>query len=179
MKYILFYSNFCQHCKELLLFLAKDDVCKNEISYISIDKRVKIEDELFAKLETGKLVALPKEVVSVPSLLKLHHNNSMISGENVIKYFKSFVVKDKYMDEPSSYENTSNYSDSFSYIDTTPEELSAKGTGGTLIEHNYASLDQVDNIETPQDSEDDNSTKKYDLGKIAEERNKILNKDIK
>jgi hypothetical protein len=179
MKYILFYSNFCQHSKELLLFLAKGDICKNEISYISIDNRVKIEDELFAKLETGKLVAVPKEIKCVPSLLKLHHNNSVVSGENVIKYFKSFVVKDKYMDEPVSYENTANYSDSFSYIDTSPEDLSAKGNGGSLIEHNYASLDHVDNIETPQESEDDNSTKNYDLGKIAEERNKILNKGIK
>ena len=40
MSEILYYSNYCNHCKELLLKLSKTEK-RNEMHFICIDKRVK------------------------------------------------------------------------------------------------------------------------------------------
>lgn len=40
-------------------------------------------------------------------------------------------------------------SDSFSFLDQSSDELSAKGNGGMRQIHNYAAIDYVDKIETP------------------------------
>ena len=47
MKYILYYSNFCEHCKRLLLFLARQKICESEISYICVDNRKEVNNEIY------------------------------------------------------------------------------------------------------------------------------------
>jgi hypothetical protein len=43
-------------------------------------------------------------------------------------------------------------SDNYSFLDQSPDELSAKGNGGMRQLYNYATIDLVDKIETPPDT---------------------------
>ena len=43
-------------------------------------------------------------------------------------------------------------SDSFSFLDQSSEDLSAKGSGGMRQAHHYASITQDEQIETPPDT---------------------------
>ena len=70
MKYILYYSNFCNHCKILLMELAKSKI-KNEINFLCIDRRIKQNGKVMIILENGSQLPLPSNVVEVPSLLML------------------------------------------------------------------------------------------------------------
>lgn len=155
MKYILYYSNFCQHCKQLLIILAKQKIALEEISYICIDKRQQMDDgKIYAELDNGRLIPIPKNINSVPSLVMLNHGNSVIVGDNILTHFKK-SNKQEMIEDPSAFSFTemSGSSDKYSYLDMTNEELSAKGSGGLRMMHDYVSLDHNQRIETPPEDE--------------------------
>ena len=62
-------------------------------------------------------------------------------------------------------------SDTYSYIDMSAEELSAKGSGGLREIHNYDTLTQDQTIATPPDDYEPNKVGTVDIGAIQEERN--------
>ena len=61
-------------------------------------------------------------------------------------------------------------SDTYSYLDMTANDLSAKGEGGLRILHNYVTLDKRDAIETPPEDYVSNKIGKVDLGNIQSKR---------
>ena len=64
----------------------------------------------------------------------------------------------------------SSLSDNYSYLDMSPEELSAKGNGGTRMMHSYSSIFDNQKIHTPEDDYEPDKIGEVDLGKIQSER---------
>ena len=174
-NYILYYSNFCKFCGELIQKLARE---KNEdIHFICLDKRKKNEKgDVLCIMNNGETLILPPNVSKVPSLLLLNRGNRIIVGSNEIYSFlkpePSILDQKNHNQEPLAYSfgYGSGYiiSDTYSYVDTPPSELEAKGNGGLRILHNYATLDYTGEIETPPDtytSERDNTLNTSDIEK--------------
>jgi hypothetical protein len=65
-------------------------------------------------------------------------------------------------------------SDNYSFLDQTPEDLSAKGQGGLRQLRNNVTWETQDNIETPPDDYIPNKIGEISLDKIQQERNQSL-----
>ena len=50
MSSILYYSNFCENCKQLLSKISKSDV-KKDLHFICIDKRIEKNGSIYVVLE--------------------------------------------------------------------------------------------------------------------------------
>lgn len=156
---IIYYSNYCDNCKNLLKILSKTDLVKS-IHFICIDRRNQKNGKMYVILESNQEVVLPDTITSVPALLLLNENFKTFFGEDILKYLKP-IQKQKqeqatnFQGEPDAYAMQSGgfgvASDNFSFLDQGFDELSAKGNGGLRQLHNYATLDYVDKIETPPD----------------------------
>ena len=53
MSCILYYSNFCENCKKLLIILSKSGI-KNNIHYICTDKRIQKNNATYVILENNQ-----------------------------------------------------------------------------------------------------------------------------
>jgi hypothetical protein len=181
MSSVLYYSNFCDNCKSLLQVLGKSSarqaihfVC---IDKRSKDNSGKIH----VHLENGHKVLLPPNVSKVPALLLLNQNNEIYFGEKINEFFQSQLMEQlptlnssggrndtmqeasnsppaSFMnvpDEPSAFtlggSMTGVLSDNYSFLDTSVEDLQAKGTGGTRQMYNYVTVNGNDQIFTPPD----------------------------
>ena len=161
MSAILYYSNYCKNSQSLIQNISKSKI-KEELHYCCIDKRVNKNGSTFIILENGHEIILPPVIVKVPSILLLNKGHQVISGLNdILNYLKP---QEDYMNqkatnyngEPNSFSFASFsglgvVSDNYSYLDQTPESLTAKGNGGLRQMYHYASIDLVDKIETPQE----------------------------
>jgi hypothetical protein len=132
--------------------------------YISIDKRFVKNNVTYIMNPNGSSFALPPMINRVPVLL-LKPNHEILSGNQILEYIKPQVKnikEEKTMlhNEPNPFslnmDNGNVYgvkSDNFSFLDSTPDELAAQGTGGVRQMYNYSTLDQESNIETPLQSD--------------------------
>ena len=164
MSCILYYSNYCEHSKNILTVLGKTKVLE-DIHFICIDNRTNNNGKIYVRLENGQEILLPNVITSVPSLLLLTDNNRVICGHTDIlghikpvQDLKTKVATQNEM-EPSSYsmgiDSGSSWgvsSDNYSFLDMTADDLSAKGNGGTRQMYNYATMDGTGPIETPPDN---------------------------
>ena len=183
MSAILYYSNYCGHCKELLYKLSRSHL-KKSLHFVCIDKREKQKDgTVHVVLENGEVLLLPPNVKKVPSILLLHHGNRVLDGLSDIQQYlnpqenRINKVATQSNGEPLAFsmnEMGSSLSDSYSYLDMTAEELSAKGSGGLRMMHNYTTLSQNQTIATPPDDYVPNKVGSVDLGKIQEQRNRDI-----
>jgi hypothetical protein len=159
---ILYYSNRCQHSRKLLQVLSKTDM-KDKISFICIDNRVTDnKNQTFIVLNNGSKVIMPPNLVSIPALLMVKNNYKIILGDAIIEHLRPDIITGqskevKLNGEPNSYSLNGTkdniMSESFSSYDLTPNELSAKGSGGRRSMHNYVSVsDDTDPIYTPDDT---------------------------
>lgn len=156
---IIYYSNFCDNCKNLLKILSKTDLI-NSIHFICIDRRNQKNGKTYVILESNQEVVLPDTITSVPALLLLNEDFKTFFGEDILKYLNP-IQKQKqelatnFQGEPDAFAMQSSgfgvASDNFSFLDQGFDELSAKGNGGMRQLHNYATLDYVEKIETPPD----------------------------
>lgn len=178
MSSILYYSNYCDHSKELLQYLTKQNF--KSIKYICIDKRYNSNGQTFLVLENQQQIIMPTSINSVPALLLMEDNNKIIFGKDIYKYLKpkqmSLVKDATNNDEPNSFSLGASFgnaisSDKFSFFDMDDDELSAKGSGGTRQMHSYADINYNPKIETP---EEDYSPDKIDgditVDKLQEQR---------
>lgn len=154
---ILYYSNYCNHSKSLLSMLAKSQI-KNNYYYVNIDKRRKdAKNTVHIMLENGSEVVLPSIVTKVPALLLPSHGNRVLYGGEIMTYLQSSESQvSQVNDDPEPFHLSSNVydnicSDNYSFLDTSSDELTAKGNGGVRQMHNYVSLHNNPLISTPQD----------------------------
>ena len=160
MSTILYYSNFCNNCKNLLTMLSKSST-KNDIHFICIDKRVQKNNDTYVVLENNQHIILPKTISAVPSLLLINDNYRVLFGDEITNYLKPVEeVKTQqatnFNGEPSAFGfNDQGFSgvvsDNYSFLDQNSDELSAKGNGGLRQLYNYATINHNDKIETPPD----------------------------
>jgi hypothetical protein len=60
MSSILYYSNFCDHCKKILETITKTSLI-DDIHFICIDKRIKEKDnKIYIILENGQKLIMPE-----------------------------------------------------------------------------------------------------------------------
>lgn len=178
MSSILYYSNYCEHSKELLQYLTKQNF--SSIKYLCIDRRYNKDGNTYVILESQQPIVLPKSVTSVPALLVMDDGNKIIFGKEIYKYFKpkqiSLVKDATNNDEPNAFSLGASFgnsisSDKFSFFDMNDDELSAKGNGGFRQMHSYASINQNDKIETPDEDYTPDKIGEVDIGKLQESRN--------
>jgi len=160
---ILYYSNYCPHSKKILKFITTTGLI-DKVNAICIDKRIINPNtgQIQIVLEDGKKLLLPPNVHGVPALLIISKKYSAIFGDEIIQYFEPYV-KNKQLDatgvigEPIGItlgQSMGNIlSEQYTFYDMTPEELSAKGSGGnrqigayvSAIHDNYSIQTPVDN----------------------------------
>jgi hypothetical protein len=178
MSAILYYSNYCESCKNLLRYFSSTKI-KKELHFLSIDSRVEEDGKIYIVLENGQKILFPEIVTKVPALLLLHQGNKIIYGNNIYNYYKpqEVILNEKATNnnmEPlafSGYEMGEFMSDQYCYLDLSADELKAKGSGGLRQMHNYSALDTVDQIETPPDNYEPDKIGTVDMGKLESQRN--------
>merc|ERR1711998_39257 len=84
MSCILYYSNYCQSCSELLQRIGKSKI-KEDLHFINLDNRVKKNSAMYVVLENGQEVLLPPTITKVPALLLLNRGHQVIFGSDIIK----------------------------------------------------------------------------------------------
>lgn len=161
MSFVLYYSNYCENCRNLLTALSSTNK-KDEIHFVCIDNRVTDNSGITnVILENGHQLILPPTVKSVPSLLLLNRGHQVVEGNeiyNILVPKKNTVEEQINNSEPTAFQVglagslTGVASDSFSFLDMSSEDLSAKGGGGTRQMHHYVSINDSVNIETPPDT---------------------------
>ena len=162
---ILYYSNYCPHSQKVLQTLVKGNL-SDKLSFICIDKREldKKTNQTYILLENGGKVILPPNIHSVPALLLIKENFRIIQGSDIVKYFHKDIknranIATNFNGEPVSFQLTPSsggsniVSEQYTMYNMTPEELSAKGSGGNRQMYNYVSVENNLNlIQTPDDT---------------------------
>ena len=180
MSSVLYYSNYCDHCKELLKTVAQSSV-KEDIHFLCIDKRIRKNGALYIQLENGQEILLPPNVRKVPSLLLLNRGNVVVEGQEVNSYIFKQTQKINNSatlgnGEPLAFSLNdfgTIMSDNYSYLDQGSDEMAAQGTGGLRQMHNYVAISQNDTIETPPDSyTPDKISDNMTLDKLMAQRDK-------
>ena len=181
----LYYSNYCKHCKKVLDFLSKSGIAE-KLNCICIDKRKRDPNtnQMFIQLDDGKQVLMPPNLSSVPALLLINKGYSLVLGSDIIQHYEPEVKKKlesaNFGDgEPSSYTIQSSsggsniVSEQFTFYDMSPDELSAKGTGGQRQLYNYVPVANSNNaINTPPDSyKPDKVSNEVTIDTLQQQRN--------
>jgi len=182
MSCILYYSNYCEPCKKLLFELSRSKI-KDDIHFVCIDRRSQgPKNTTLINLDNGQNLILPNKVTKVPALLLLNRGQQILFGKDIYGHLKQKMqqIKTKATNnnqEPlafSTYEMGNTLSDTYSYLDTSPADLGAKGAGGLRILHNYVTLGDSCIIETPPESYTPNKIGEIDLGKIQQQRHRDI-----
>ena len=183
MSMILFYSNYCDKCKEILPVLSQSQARK-EINFISIDNRIKKNDgATYIILENQKEIILPPNVNKVPALLLINRGSQVIFGKQILEHVQPRQMQrmQNENDGPSeqlsfSLGDINNFgvmSDNYSFLDQSVDSLAAKGNGGLRQLRNYVTLDETDNIETPPEDYVPNKLDSSSLEKVKMERDSL------
>jgi len=180
----LYYSNHCKHSQKVLQYLVKGNFM-NQVNFLCVDKRARDanNNQMYIILEDGKRVIMPPNIQSVPALLLVKQNYRVLLGEDIIHYFQP-KTKDRLQssmqnDEPTgvslmlSNQGMNIISEPYTMYNLTPDELSAKGTGGRRQMYNYVSASQnVFSIPTPEDDyKPDKISNDLTVDRIQEKRN--------
>jgi hypothetical protein len=165
MSAILYYSNYCKNSTSLIQSISKSKL-KEELHYCCIDNRIRKPDGVtYILLENRQEIILPHTITKVPALLLLNKSHQVILGQNdILSYLKP---QEDYINqiatnnngEPNAFSFYSGVgsslgvvSDNYSFLDQTAESLTAKGDGGLRQLYHYATLELIDNIDTPTDT---------------------------
>jgi len=180
-KHELYYSKYCKFSATILEELNKCGL-QTEFNYICIDNRTLKDNVFYINLLDGTQKLLPPMINRVPILL-LKPNYEILSGNQILDYIKpqtNDIEQEKTLlvNEPTEFSLgnmiTGVVSDSYSFLDMSPDELSAKGDGGTRQLYNYSSLNDSDgSIQTPS-LEDKKPKLDYSLEQLEQKRNEEI-----
>jgi len=174
MSSVLYYSNFCAHSKKIIGKLART-MTKKEVHFICIDNRELKNGRIHIILENGARCLLPPNISKVPALLLIAEQGRVIYGDDIIRFFEP---KEEFQNQKNTQNNgeplafsageMGGMSDNYAYLDLSPDELSAKGTGGTRQMHFFSALDDSENytIETPPEDYSPDKIGQIDMGKL-------------
>lgn len=186
MSCVLYYSNYCQHSKQLIQKLSKSKL-KQDVHYINIDNRVTENNSIYIVLQNGTKILLPPNVQRVPCLLLLNRGHNVIVGEEIEEYLiqkEARTVQQMQgasgagggsgpLGEPCAFGMSdfgNIHSDNYSFLDQGENEMSAKGNGGMRQIYNYATIDTKDLIETPPDNYVPDKVKEGSLQQLQAQR---------
>jgi hypothetical protein len=152
---ILYYSTQCKYSQKVIQHISKTGLTE-KISCICIDKRQRDHNNnnIIISLENGKKVGLPPNIQSVPALLRMSKNYTVLFGDaQIIEYlnvtYGTQQLSSEILEtngEPGGYIfsnngggsfNTTVSSEKYTNYNLTPEELNAKGTSKSRDLHNY------------------------------------------
>lgn len=187
MSNILYYSNYCDKCKNILRTVGNSEI-KSDIHFVCIDKRFRDPQTggIYVTLENQQKILLPPQIQKVPAMLLLKEGNKVIFGTEITDKIKP---KNELVDtratgfngEPSAFslgnDNIGGFgvaSDNFSYWDQGSDELLAKGDGGARQMYNYATVNQASNIDTPADTWQPDKVNENSLKEMEDQRNSDL-----
>jgi hypothetical protein len=166
---ILYYSNHCKFSQKVIQYVVKNALIE-KLSCISIDKRQRDHNNnnTIISLENGKKVILPPNIQSVPSLLRISQNHTVLFGdEQIIQYLneqygnqqltKSSILQTN--GEPNGYmfsgyaQNTNISSEKYTNYNLTPEDLNAKGVSKSRELYNYVpATHEIKSIPAPPET---------------------------
>jgi hypothetical protein len=173
MSTVLYYSNFCEHSKKLLITLSKSRI-NSEIHFICIDKREKINNDTYIILNNGQKMLMPKNLNNVPALFSLsgaiNGNIKILYGQDIYNFLaprqEEIVTSTTNNNmEPECFTfngcggNNLIASDKYSYVDMSDDSLSAKGDGGLRQMYEYALVDESNLIKASTPNDNYSSTK--------------------
>ena len=129
-------------------------------------------------LENGARCILPPNISKVPALLLILQQGRVFYGDEIIKFFEP---KEEFKKQQSTQNNgeplafsvgeMSGMSDNYAYLDLSPDELSAKGNGGTRQMHFFSALNSMNySIETPPEDYSPDKIGPIDMGKLEMQR---------
>ena len=99
MSNILYYSNYCQNCGDILKIFSTS-ASKNDTHFICIDNRIKKEDgSIYIVLQNNQHMILPHTVDKVPALLLLNRGNQVLFGKNIFLKWNSIIPKLEYANQ--------------------------------------------------------------------------------
>ena len=182
MSTILYYSNFCDNCKQLLQMISRWGDVKNDMHFINIDKRVKrANGATYVVLENNQEILLPPTVDKVPALLLLNRGHQVLFGGDINRHLEpkqlaQAKVATQNNGEPLAYMLGSGFgfgvvSDNYSFLDQDASSLAAKGDGGMRQQHHYATYDYNGAIETPPDTYEPDKVGPVSLEQLQQARN--------
>jgi hypothetical protein len=159
----LYFSKYCKFSTKIIEQLNKNGV-DDKFIYISIDKRFTKNNVTYILNPDGSSFPLPPMINRVPVLL-LKPNYEILSGDQIIEYIKPQAKnmneeRTLIHQEPNPFSLNLDMansfgvsSDNYSFLDTSPDDLSAKGNGGIRQMYNYATIDQQQFIKTPLEND--------------------------
>jgi hypothetical protein len=159
-KDVFFYSNFCEHCKNLIGLLIRKNL-REKFILVCVDK-----DEIKSKI--------PKFIDSVPSILTATKN--LYTGEDMIqKYLNSKTqALQETTDEISPYMMDAGFNSSqYTYIssDGNNYDTGADLKNDMLQNNNFVLLSSDQRITAPADREAENKSAKFDSSALEKYMN--------
>ncbi len=158
------------------IFAAGDDIT---LTAGSTDT-ASVNGQTYIVLQNREEVLLPSVINKVPALLLLNQNYKVVFGNEILNHLKPAqktykeVISTK-NEEPMAFSlNGLNdiVSDTYSFLDQSADDLSAKGEGGMRQIHQYSTLNSNTSIVTPEETYQANTLGKqnFDLDKFQRQR---------
>jgi hypothetical protein len=187
---ILYYSNMCKYSQQIIQYFVKNNLV-DKLHFLCVDKRRtdQVTGQLYLQLENGSEIMLPPNVHSVPSLLLIKENYTVLYGKEIMDRFKSNIENDtesatRGNGEPLGFvlsNNSSVNSEKFTYFQASVEDLSTKGYGGLRALNNYVSVDDSTSqytIHTPPETYKSNKIdNNMNLEKVEQKRNSEISQN--
>ena len=169
---ILYYSNLCVHSQKVIEFVVKHQL-SNQLSCICVDKRKRDvnNNQTVVVLENGQQVTLPPNLQSIPAILCVKKNYTLVMGKDPVLAYLQEKFGTQYANAAFNHPgqrlqerepvgitltgitlNSNIFSEAFTSYDLSPDDLSTKSTSQNRPLHHYTSVNQDFKINTPEDS---------------------------
>ena len=167
--------------------MAKSPV-KDDTHFVCVDDRVTKEGgATYVRLRNQQELLLPPTITKVPALLLLNKGHHVLFGDDIDRHIAPRQAQAAQEatgmggGEPQAFSFGGGggsfggvTSDTFSFLDQSAEQMSAKGEGGMRQQHHYAPLGHTDNISTPPDTYEPDKVGAKTLEGLQSDRDKAL-----
>ena len=132
-KDIIFYSNYCAYCKEVLTKISKTPL-NSKLTYICVD---------------DQNIKLPPFVKAVPTIFLIKEQKILVD-ENIESWIRTKTATQQRSGEVMAYLGSGDFSASFSNLDDSPDK-------SFVSEFTYLD-DPIEQINTPQEMSDNSGS---------------------